>query len=116
MIGLTEREWGERARVRLARLVASYAMGVTEADLLDAGQRNAAVTLARQVAMYLSHVGLGMSLGRAALAMGCDRSTISTACQKVEDRREEHGFDAWLGALEETVRAAPQPAPPGGLA
>lgn len=114
MIELTEREWGERARFRLARLVASYALSVTEADLANPKTRSEAVLLARQVAMYLAHVGLGMSQGRVALAGGCDRSTVATACQKVEDRREDAAFDQWIGSLEETVRAAPGPAPRSG--
>jgi chromosomal replication initiation ATPase DnaA len=67
---------------------------------------------ARQMAMYLAHVGLGWPLQRVGAAFGRDRSTAGFACDLIEDLREAEGFDARLDQLEACVRSAPlEPAP-----
>ncbi len=72
-------------------------------------RRNHAATRARQVAIYLAHVALSWSLGRAALAFGRDRTTASTAVRTVEDMRDDPGMDARIAELELCVRHAPAP-------
>ena len=104
---LREKERADRMRARLAWLVAAYAFGVTEAEL--SSERSSRAVRARQVAMYLAHVALEMSLGRVATALACDRSTVAYACHRIEDRRDDAAFDDWLNALEASIRAAPLP-------
>lgn len=100
----------DEASARFALELASYALGVTPEAAPAPGQRGPAqVAFARQVAMYLCHVALGMSLARTAEAFSRDRSTVAHACHVLEDRREDEAFDSWLGALEETLRMAPSP-------
>jgi chromosomal replication initiation ATPase DnaA len=53
--------------------------------------------------MYLSHVGLGMSLSRVAFAFERDRSTVAHACHRIEEMRDDLAFDNWLEALEQGV-------------
>ena len=65
----------------------------------------AKVALARQVAMYLSHVVLGMTLCDAGRLYSRDRTTAAHACRLVEDLRDEQRFDTLLSLLENMVRA-----------
>lgn len=55
---------------------------------------------ARQLAMYLSHVVLGCSLGEIGEAFGRDRTTVSYACAVIEDLRDDAKFDADVCELE----------------
>lgn len=104
------RDLEDRARARLALQTVAYALGVP-AEEIDQPTRGAArASLARQVAIYLTHVAFEMSLQRCASAFGRDRSTAAYACHRIEDRRDEAEFDAFLDDLEACLRAAPQPA------
>ena len=100
---------GDGARAGLAAGLASYALGVPLTEVCAATRRDKRAARARQVAMYLAHVGFGMSLARVAAAFQRDRSTVSHACHLVEDLRESADFDAWIDSLEDAVRAAPPP-------
>ena len=62
------------------------------------GSRDAA--LARQVAMYLAHVGCGLSLTEVGRLFARDRTTVAHACERVEDMRESAPFDRALELLE----------------
>lgn len=104
------RDMEDRARARLALQTVAYALGVP-AEEIDQPTRGAArASLARQVAIYLTHVAFEMSLQRCAQAFGRDRSTAAYACHRIEDRRDEAEFDAFLDDLEACLRAAPPPA------
>lgn len=99
----------DRAAARLAADVASYALGVPSAAILDVRRGAAEVAFARQLAIYLCHVGFEMSLARIAYAFGRDRSTVGHACHVIEDRREDPQFDLWIGSLEVMLKRAPAP-------
>ncbi len=53
--------------------------------------------------MYLLHVGMGRSMSEVGKFFGRDRTTVSYACNKVEDRRDEVGFDDFVLSLEEEI-------------
>jgi chromosomal replication initiation ATPase DnaA len=97
----------DQAAARLAADVASYALRVPVAEILDLRRGAADAAFARQVAAYLCHVGFELSLGRIAAAFGRDRSTIAHACHTIEDRREDAQFDLWIGGLETMLKQAP---------
>jgi hypothetical protein len=59
----------------------------------------------RQTAMYLAHVGLGVSLTATGLGLGRDRTTVRHACSLVEERRTSPAQDQALAALEWGLRA-----------
>jgi chromosomal replication initiation ATPase DnaA len=99
----------DEAAARLAAGTASYALGVSEEQILGEGRGTTQTAFARHVAMYLCHVGFELSLTRIAVAFGRDRSTVAHACHVIEDRREEPQFDLWIGSLEAMLRAAPSP-------
>lgn len=102
------------AAAQLAAGVASYALGVPSADIVSNARGSLEVAFARQIAMYLCHVGFELSLTRIAIAFQRDRSTVAHACHAIEDRRDEADFDRWIGALEGMLRDAPAPRPPEG--
>ncbi|ARQ00911.1 helix-turn-helix domain-containing protein [Pseudorhodoplanes sinuspersici] len=85
--------------------VVSAAFDVPVKDLRSPKRGRAKVALARQVAMYLSHVVLRMTLCDAGRLYGRDRTTAAHACRLVEDLRDEQRFDTLLSLLENMVRA-----------
>jgi hypothetical protein len=59
----------------------------------------------RYKAMYLAHVGLGVSLTATGLGLGRDRTTVRHGCSLVEERRVCPAEDQALAALEWGLRA-----------
>jgi chromosomal replication initiation ATPase DnaA len=55
---------------------------------------------ARQVAMYLAHVGFALSFEAIGRAFDRDRTTVSHACRVVEDSRDDTKLDGRLAVLE----------------
>ncbi|NTJ41651.1 hypothetical protein G6L28_03430 [Agrobacterium larrymoorei] len=54
----------------------------------------------RQIAIYVCHVGLSLSITQVALCFGRDQATIRSCCLIVEERRENPGFDEFVTAIE----------------
>ncbi len=83
---------------------------VAGAFLIDAGdlrrptRGRAPIAFARQVAMYITHVGLGLTMTAVGAAFGRDRTTVRHACRAIEDRRDDPAFDRTLDLLEGIVR------------
>lgn len=83
----------------------SSAFSVPPQELRAPTRCRAQVAGARQVAMYLTHVGFGLSYSEAGRLFGRDRTTVAHACRLVEDWRDDPRFDASLDCLEQTLRA-----------
>jgi len=92
-----------RQRAVLSSVV-SAAFDVPAKDLRLPKRGRAKIALARQVAMYLSHVALGMTLAEAGRLYGRDRTTAAHGCRLVEDLRDEQRFDTLMTILENMVR------------
>jgi len=90
--------------VGLAATVAAHAYGLPAAALAGAGRGDSRVSRARQVAMYLAHGVLEMTIGQIARAFGRDRSTVSHACRCIEDAREDPNIDRTMDWLETLLR------------
>lgn len=90
------------ARIVAAAVAAAFLIPIPE--LVAARRRSAPVAFARQQAMYLAHVALGLSYTDVGRAFGRDRTTAAHACRVVEDRRTDPGLDAQLALLEHLVR------------
>ena len=76
-----------------------------DAELLAHQSRGRArVALARQVAMYLAHVGCELSLTAIGRLFGRDRSTVAHACRRIENAREGPQFDRAIVKMEHSVR------------
>lgn len=81
------------------------AVVATVFDGPGARPRPRAAAFARQVAMYLAHVGFGISMAEVGKAFGRDRTTVVHACHVTEDRRDDPRFDVLLDHLEQAARA-----------
>lgn len=85
-----------------------------DADALSAATRGAPrVALARQVAMYLLHVGFALSFEAIGRMFGRDRTTVSHACRVIEDGRDDIWLDCRLAALELSCCGSVQGQRPG---
>jgi chromosomal replication initiation ATPase DnaA len=81
-------------------LAVAGALRVPAEALLGRTRGPADVAFARQAAMYLAHVGLGLTLSEVGGIFGRDRTTVAHACARVEDRRSEAGVERLLNCLE----------------
>jgi chromosomal replication initiation ATPase DnaA len=72
-------------------------------DLRAVSRGPARTTFARQVAMYLAHVELGLNLSMVAMQFGRDRITVSHACKRVEDRSDDPTVDRVLFCLTAAI-------------
>ena len=88
--------------VALAGIVAT-AFGIRAEAVWSDRRCSAEVSFARQVAMYLAHTRLGLTLARTGRVFGRDRTTARHACRRVEDRREDPRLDAMLECLERAL-------------
>lgn len=83
----------------------AHVFGIAGRDLRRTTRGRAKVALARQVAMYLAHVGCGLSLTETGRLFERDRTTVAHACGVIEDRRDDPLFDRVLDLLEWAVPA-----------
>lgn len=72
---------------------------------IEAATRGKAPTArARQVAMYMAHIGWRMTLTDVGRLFGRDGTTVAHACEAIEDLRDDPGFDRRLDLLEKALR------------
>jgi len=90
---------GWAAPATLAEAAVCGAMGLS-AGALRVGRGPRKVAFARQLAMYLTHVGFGLNLTQVGACFERDRTTVRHACALVEDRRDQPAFDFAVSALE----------------
>jgi chromosomal replication initiation ATPase DnaA len=90
----------------LAQAVVAHLYDVSMDDLFAATRRGAKAAFARQVVMYLMHVVYGLSLTEVAAQFRRDRTTVSHACHRVEDLRDDAVLDRQLSQLENLLRQA----------
>ena len=78
--------------------------GVRSQDFGSITRGRARIALARQVAMYLSHVACRRTLTDVGRIFARDRTTVAHACGVIEDLRDDKRFDRVLDLLETIVR------------
>lgn len=85
-----------------ARLVETAVCGAMrlQAGALRTGRGPRRIAFARQLAMYLTHVGFGLTLTEVGACFERDRTTVRHACALIEDRRDQPAFDLAVSALE----------------
>ena len=109
-IPVEPRLWAPGLRRHVEQSVA-FVFGVDVGELRRPTRGPAAAAFARQVAMYLVHVGCGLSLTETGRLFERDRTTVAHACGVVEDRRDDRALDQALDWLERAARhlAAAEP-------
>lgn len=85
---------------RILEQAVAPAFAADRAQLWARRRGGPAEVLARQVAMYLAHVGLGLTFTEVARLFARDRRTVAYTCTLIEDRRDEASFDRALDLLE----------------
>jgi len=89
----------DRRAARIVDLVGA-AYGVTRAEMLSR-RRSLNQVQARQLAMYLVHTLLSRTYQEVGVLFDRDRTTVSHACARIEDQREDKsGFEHEVGAIE----------------
>jgi len=91
-------EYERICRQMEAAIAAAFAVPVDE--LRASSRRTQPVAFARQSAMYLAHVVLGLNYSTTGMLFRRDRTTAAYACQVVEDRRDDPTIDHLLQQLE----------------
>ena len=112
-VGSTRERLAPLTRLKLARRaqeIVAEAHGVAISTMTAPSRGRAHYAFARQVAMYLCHTALGLSLSEVALAFARDRTTVSHACHLIEDLRDEPDLDGMLEGLERQLAQEANPA------
>lgn len=91
---------------RIVTALVAAAAGLNVDMLFSPGRCTAPISGARQLAMYLAHVGLGLPQTDVAQAFNRDRSTVAHACRRIEDMRDEAAFDHHVARMESCLRWA----------
>lgn len=86
--------------------IAAALFNVSGRDLRHPGRSSHSVARVRQIAMYVAHVVLGLSMNEVGRGFGRDRTTVLHACHLVEDMREDMEFDRIVAMTERVARAA----------
>ena len=97
------------AAVHAVELRVAAAFAIPVAEMQASTRRSAAVAFARQSAMYLARIMLGLNLTEIGHVFGRDRTTVAHACRVVEERRDEPGVEALLSRLEQDCAMLGQP-------
>jgi len=98
----------DRLAVAFVTHLVAMATDVSPGDISAHKRSTLAAARARQIAIYLTHVSFHWPLNRVAFAFGRDRTTCAHACHRIEDMREDAGFDARLVRLEACLQQAPR--------
>jgi chromosomal replication initiation ATPase DnaA len=93
----------KRSHIALCGAAAAASLAIPQTKLA-ASRGTQRVARARQIAIYLAHVGFGLNYTHLGEAFGRDRTTIRHACFRIEDARDELNFDRALGFLEDALR------------
>jgi chromosomal replication initiation ATPase DnaA len=92
-----------RSHAALCGAAAAASLAIPQAAMLDR-PRKLRVARARQIAIYLAHVGFGLNYTHLGQAFGRDRTTIRHACFRIEDARDDFSLDRALSILEGALR------------
>ena len=96
----TARAASAECNCRFIEGLVAAAYRVAPAEMRNRYRGRAGVAFARQTAMYLAHVHLGLTLQRVGAHFGRDRTTVAHACARVEDSRDDRKRDCILACLE----------------
>lgn len=79
---------------------------VSSKELRQTGRTASDVSRVRQIAMYVTHVTLGVSMPEIGRGFVRDRTTVRHACHLIEDMRDDEDFDRAVVTAERVALAA----------
>lgn len=86
--------------------IAAALFSVSSKELRKPGRTTVPVSRVRQIAMYVAHVVLRLTMGEVGAGFGRDRTTVLHACQVIEDLRDDPEFDRVVLMTERVAAAA----------
>lgn len=79
---------------------------VSSKELRQQGRTSNGGARVRQIAMYVTHVALGISMQEVGRGFLRDRTTVRHACHLIEDLRDDEDFDRAVVMTEQVASAA----------
>jgi hypothetical protein len=92
-----------RSVCRMVRTVAAEMVFLLGDRTASSRDRRFALSHIQQIAMYVCHVVLQLTMTEIGEACGKDRTTVGHACARVEDRRDDVAYDQLVAAIERVV-------------
>ena len=86
--------------------LAAALFNVSGRELRRPGRCAMDIARVRQIAMYVTHVTLRLSMIDVGQGFGRDRTTVLHACHVVEDLRDDPEFDRIVSVVERVAMAA----------
>lgn len=86
--------------------VSAALFNVSSKELRSTRRTALNVSRVRQIAMYVGHVVLGLSMYEVGRGFSRDRTTVTHSCHLVEDMRDDVEFDQVVAMVERVVAAA----------
>lgn len=86
--------------------IAAALFSVSSKELRKPGRTTLPVSRVRQIAMYVAHVVLCMTMSEVGAGFGRDRTTVLHACQVIEDLRDDPEFEHLVQMVEKVALAA----------
>lgn len=86
--------------------LAAAFFNVSSKEVRQPGRTMANAARVRQIAMYVTHVSLGLAMNDIARGFGRDRTTVLYACHLIEDLRDDIDFDRIVQTVERIATAA----------
>ena len=94
----------DRDRAGLVLQIVAVRLGMPVESVARKGRLSLPALRAKRVTLYLCHVALGWTLERVGHAMGVNRQTVSTACARLEEARDEPHLNDLLDQLAEAIQ------------
>lgn len=79
---------------------------VPSKELRHTGRTTVGISRVRQIAMYVTHTTLRISMGEVGRGYARDRTTVRHACHMIEDMRDDEDFDNAVMMTERVALAA----------
>jgi len=79
---------------------------VSSREIRQVGRTSNGVARVRQIAMYVAHVSLRLTMQEVGIGFFRDRTTVRHACHLIEDMRDEEEFECMITMTERVAVAA----------
>jgi hypothetical protein len=86
--------------------VTAALFSVSSKDMRKTGRTSFEISRVRQIAMYVTHVILGLSMAEVGKGFQRERTTVLHACHLIEDMRDDPDFDRIVAMTERVAVAA----------
>lgn len=86
--------------------IMSALFNVPSKELRSPHRTSQSITQVRQIAMYIAHVVVRLTMKEVGLGFDRDRTTVLYACHQVEDLRDDFEFDQVVARAERVTAAA----------